>query len=72
MPDISMELNGAKNLIRWFHILAGILLIATMGALATFVFMQTQAGAFAWWPYPVFTLLVVVIFMIDGFLSRKS
>ncbi len=57
---------------RWFRPLASIIIVSAIAFIGFYMGQQVQTGAFPWWPYPAFALLVIVIFTAYGFLTREE
>jgi fatty acid desaturase len=57
---------------KWFGPIASIIVVTAIAFVGIYMGQQEQLGKFPWWPYPAFTLLVITIFTVYGYLSREK
>ena len=56
----------------WHRIFASVLVVLAEVYIAVYVGYEVQKGALMWQAYPAFMLLVILLFAIDGYLSRDE
>lgn len=49
-----------------------IVVVTAISSTGNYIFKQVETGTFPWWPYPALALLIGLVFVIYGFISRKK